>query len=227
VVAIHTSRVLGLTAESKPIELLQLTTGHRPLLLLGGVHGDEPEGYFLVEKFVESPELWRGLEGQAALYVIARVNPDGCAKEERTNSNGVDLNRNMPTKDWSPVAAKPRYNPGPSAGSENESQILMALIEELRPELIISAHSWEPMINYNGPSKRVAEFMSKHCGLRVSDDIGYPTPGSLGTWSGWERQIPTITLEIQKDQSNDEVWKTHAVSLKETLAFAARGEKLG
>jgi murein peptide amidase A len=220
-------KTLGTTKNNRNIELHQLTSGKITLLLLGGVHGDEPEGYFLVEKFMNSPELWMELEGRASLYVIPRVNPDGCASGERVNGNGVDLNRNMSTKDWSPVAAKPRYNPGPSPASELESRILMKLIDDLKPDLIISAHSWEPMINYNGPCKRVAEFMSSHCKLRISDDIGYPTPGSLGTWSGWERNIPTITLEIEKDTTEDQIWQTHGISLKETLAFAARGEKLG
>lgn len=220
-------KTLALSAKSNKIELYQLTQGPRPLLLLGGVHGDEPEGFFLVEKFMNTPELWSGLNGLASLYVVPRVNPDGCLVHERTNSNGVDLNRNMPTKDWNPKAAKPRYNPGPAPASEIESKMLMALIENLKPELIISAHSWEPMINYNGPCKLVAELMSKHSGLRISDDIGYPTPGSLGTWSGWEKNIPTITLEIEKDSSEEAIWKTHGPALKETLAYAARGEKLG
>ena len=48
----------------------------------------------------------------------------------RTNANGVDLNRNLPTKDWAALAHRqwkwsyqknPRYNPGKSAGSEKSS----------------------------------------------------------------------------------------------------------
>ncbi len=218
--------ILGKSTQGREILLQQLSQGPKNLLLIGGVHGDEPEGFFLVEKFLATPDLHQGFEGLASLYVLPRLNPDGCAANERTNGNGVDLNRNMPTKDWSPVAAKPRYNPGPAAGSEVESQILMKLIEEIKPILIISAHSWEPMINYNGPSKRIAEHMSKFCGLRIADDIGYPTPGSLGTWSGWERKIPTLTLEIQRESTQEEIWKTHAESLRETLLFAARGEAM-
>jgi murein peptide amidase A len=218
--------ILGKSTLGRDIEVHQLTEGKLPLLLIGGVHGDEPEGFFLVEKFEKHSPLWEGLQGLASLYLLPRLNPDGCAAFERTNGNKVDLNRNMPTKDWDPKAAKERYHPGPAPGSEIETKILIKLIENIKPVLIISAHSWEPMINYNGPAKRIAEFMSQFCGLRISDDIGYPTPGSLGTWAGWERKIPTITLEIQREQSEVDVWKTHAESLRETLLFAARGEAM-
>lgn len=217
--------VIGQSVQGRPLEAVRLTEGPVNLLLLGGVHGDEPEGFYLVERFVREGD-WKDLSGKAALWVIARVNPDGCAAGERGNGNGVDLNRNMPTKDWSPVAAKPRYNPGPAAASEPETRALMAFIEKLKPRAILSAHSWNPMINYNGPCKKLAEEMSRTNGYRISDDIGYPTPGSLGTWSGWERNIPTITLEIEEELAEEKIWVTHAKGLAVALRYAATHEEL-
>jgi murein tripeptide amidase MpaA len=70
-------QILGFSVQGRPLEALQLTTGPKALLLLGGVHGDEPEGYTLVERFVDEGE-WSCLEGRASLWVIPRVNPDGC-----------------------------------------------------------------------------------------------------------------------------------------------------
>ena len=29
--------------------------------------------------------------------------------------------------------------------------------------------------------------------------MGYPTPGSFGTWAGIEKEIPTITLELDEE----------------------------
>lgn len=217
--------VLAESVQKRPIELIRLTEGPRALLLIGGVHGDETEGYYLVERFLQEGD-WKGLGGKAALWVIPRMNPDGCAARTRGNANGVDLNRNMPTKDWSPEVAKPRYHPGPAAGSEPETIALMRVIERLRPHAIISCHSWQPMINYNGPCRALAAKMAEHNGYRVSDDIGYPTPGSLGTWSGWERKIPTITLEIEEDSPEATIWQTHARGLSEGLRFAAENGSL-
>lgn len=219
-------RTLGCTSTGRPIECLQVTEGPVNLLLIGGVHGDEPEGYYLVERYLDE-QFYENLHGKASLYIIPRLNPDGCASAERTNSRGVDLNRNMPTKDWNQEARAPRYYPGKDAGSEAETQILIKFIEEIEPHAIITAHSWNPMINYNGPCKKLAEHMAKFNGYIIADDIGYPTPGSLGTWAGWERKIPTITLEIQKDSTEEEVWKTHGAALKEALLFAAENKDLG
>jgi protein MpaA len=217
--------ILGSSAGGRPIELKRLSQGPVPLLLIGGVHGDEPEGFFLVEKFADEG-FWKELENKASLWVLPRLNPDGCSIEERTNANGVDLNRNMPTQDWSAEARAPRYNPGPRAGSEPETQILMKLIERIKPRLIISAHSWKPMINYNGPCRKLAELMARANAYTISDDIGYPTPGSLGTWAGWERKIPTITLEIERHSSPETIWTTHAKALLDALLFAAENESL-
>jgi len=225
----HIYEQLGPSVEGRPIELFQLTRGADEsapnLLLIGGVHGDEPEGFFLIEEFVKQ-SLWRDLEGVASLWVIPRLNPDGCAADRRVNSNGVDLNRNLPTKDWTSEVAKERYNPGTVAGSEPENKILMQVIERLKPRAIVTAHSWNPMINYNGPAKKLAEVMAEHNKYIITDDIGYPTPGSLGTWAGWERGFPTITLEIERGTTPETIWTVHKNGLLAGLHFAALNEDM-
>ncbi len=214
---------MGKSAGGLDIWQYQLTTGPKNFLLIGGVHGDEPEGYYLVEKFMES-SLWQALQGKLSLHVIPRLNPDGCSKGERRNANGVDLNRNMPSKDWTPIAAKERYFPGPAAGSEPETKLLISTIESIKPCAILSAHSWEPMVNFNGPAEALAKCIAQFNGYKITDDIGYPTPGSLGTWAGWERSIPTITLEIERGLSEDKVWSTHSTALQNALLFAANNQ---
>ncbi|NCN41178.1 murein peptide amidase A [bacterium] len=222
----HEYRTYGPTSGGRPIEMLQVTRGPVNLLLIGGVHGDEYEGFFLVEEFLRT-EKYKALDGKANLWVIPRLNPDGCEAKTRTNGNGVDLNRNMPTKDWDPVARKERYQPGPSAGSEIETKEIIKIVEDLKPRAIFTMHSWNPMINYNGPCQKLAEAMAAVNKYVIDDDIGYPTPGSFGTWAGWERKIPTITLEIQRDSTHETIWKEHAEGLLAGLMFAAENETLG
>lgn len=208
------------------IELQQCTHGLKNVLLIGGVHGDEPEGFFLVEKFLKHSNLWAGVDGQVSLWVIPRLNPFGCSQNLRINKNSVDLNRNMPTKDWVGTSSTPRYFPGSAPASEFETNFLIETIETLKPHLIISVHSWNPMINYNGPCLKVAKVMAALTKYKVTDDIGYPTPGSLGTWAGWERKIPVITLEIERGASEGVIWSTHAPALEAALKFAAENSNL-
>ncbi|MEO8168307.1 MAG: M14 family zinc carboxypeptidase, partial [bacterium] len=124
------------------------------------------------------------------------------AKGKRTNARGVDINRNFPTKNWSPVAANNRYSPGPSPSSEPETRLVMDLIAQYEPRLIISIHGDLHMINYDGPAKEIAERM---------------TPGSLGTYAGVERNIPIITLELPP-VGIDEAWEQNREALLDVIA---------
>ena len=178
---------------------------NKRILLIGGVHGNETEGVAFMVGFCN--EMADVSTYDHELFLIPVANPDGFLSYERKNSNGVDLNRNLPTKDWSPEAAEDKYHPGPAAGSEPENQALIRVIEDYKPDYIIPFHSWKPMINVNGPAKPFAEKMQKYLKMPIVDDIGYPTPGSLGTYTGWEKNIPTITLEFERGISLETVYQ--------------------
>jgi murein peptide amidase A len=185
-------------------------------LIIGGVHGDEPEGVIAAQGVLAA--LNESFNLNLQVTIIPEFNPEGILMAQRMNSNGVDLNRNLPTKDWSPIAAKERYFPGPSANSEPENKALVQLLEAVPYDLIISLHSWNPMININGPGcEPEAEVLKKHTGYAIEPDIGYPTPGSLGTYSGKERNIATITFEIQREIAFDQISKIHVPALLECL----------
>jgi protein MpaA len=174
---------------------------------LGGVHGDEIEGLIAAQGLLR--ELISGQLPALDVTVVPILNPDGAFRRERRNGRGVDLNRNLPTQDWSPVAATERYHPGPAAGSEPENQALMKLIERSSFSLIVSLHSWKPMLNINGSCRQEAEAVRALTGYIIEESIGYPTPGSLGTWAGHERALPTLTYEIERGLPDEEVLRVH------------------
>ncbi len=211
----------GKSSSGRPIPVHTHGSGRLCVLLIAGVHGDESEGFLFLEKFLT--EIDHGsvrVPSGVSLICVPRLNPDGCVKLRRTNEHNVDLNRNLPTRDWTGEFENVRYYPGPSAGSEEESRFTVALMEHLDPHLILSLHSYEkPMINFNGECDDLAEAMSKLNGLPAKGDIGYPTPGSLGTYAGWERNLPTITLEILRGQSPENVWETHLSGVLAALGF--------
>lgn len=189
------------------------------LLLLGAVHGDEVEGLWLLE---EMRARWTQEFPYRNVGVVlwARVNPDGVVTGQRWNSRNVDLNRNLPTKDWTPEIKNPRYPPGRAACSEPENRALVKLIETTNPCAVLSAHSFSNFqVNANGPSRPWADALSKVCGYPVTEDIGYPTPGSLGTYAGKERGIPTITLEIERGLPREKVLELHVPVMERALAY--------
>ncbi len=207
--------ILGKSALGNPIEVFKKIhtsslkmAAQKPFLFIGGVHGDEPEGVEMAQKLLH----WlTEAEKQHLLrpwILIPCINPDGYQKNERTNGHGVDLNRNFPSKDWSAENTRgARYSPGPTPASEPEVAALVALIEKEKPEVIFHFHSWEPCVVYTGaPGKTYAEFISPGAGYPVREDIGYPTPGSLGQYGWQNHKIPVICVEEQEKIPIDEIW---------------------
>lgn len=201
---------IGKSAGGKTIFARHLVSEKEPLgriLLIGGVHGNETEGVAFMQGFIEEFVVNNDYSPfEYDIFVIPVLNPDGFLQHERRNGNKVDLNRNLPTKDWSPKFEHDKYNPGRSAGSEPENRALVKILNSFKPHYIISFHSWKPMINLNGPAAPYAEAMKKNLDMIITEDIGYPTPGSLGTYTGWERHIPTITLEFERGIDLDRIY---------------------
>ncbi len=200
------------TVTGTPISLYQnnhrlpADSSLRPYLFVGGVHGDEPEGVRLAEDFL----LWlksHSTEQDHPWILIPCLNPDGFHSKQRTNSQGVDLNRNFPSTDWVSSSEKNRYYPGPTPASEPEVKALSQLIQDIKPQAIFHFHSWKPCVVYTGePGKPYAEILTQGNNYDCHPDIGYPTPGSLGQYGWLEHQIPVICLEEQEHSSLEEVW---------------------
>jgi hypothetical protein len=45
-------------------------------------------------------------------------------------------------------------------------------------------------------------------------------PGSFGTWSGKDRNIPTVTLELRDFRPWPELWSTHRDALVAVIKYA-------
>lgn len=208
--------LIGHSVSQLPIHVYKWERPSVPhVLIIGGVHGDEVEGVYLSQALLGA--FQKEYPYALHLSLIPMFNPDGILQRKRVNENKVDLNRNLPTKDWTDQFDKEKYYPGKKPLSEPENQALVQYIENHTPQLIISLHSWKPMINVNGNCFPEAEVISKHTGYSVEKDIGYPTPGSLGTYCGLERNIPTITYEIERGLSFKQVLDIHLPACQKAL----------
>lgn len=210
----------GFSAMKTPILSYTLGKDSPHILILGGIHGDEIEGVIAATGVLE--KLMHHNPFSMKITIVPQTNVDGVLNKTRGNGNGVDLNRNLPTKDWSPEIKTPRYHPGPSAGSEPENQALMKWIETEKPHFILSLHSWHPVLNVNGDCYEFAKSIQKATGYKIDDDIGYPTPGCLGTYTGLERNIPTLTYEIERGLLAPEIMKIHVPAIIEALSVYER-----
>lgn len=208
--------VFGHSSQNIPILSYDFASSGPAVLILGAVHGDEIEGAILAQGLI-GKILSEKLNLKLNLKIIPQMNIEGVLYKTRGNFQGVDLNRNLPTKDWSPEVKTPRYHPGPSALSESENKALVNCIENFQPTFILSLHSWHPMINVNGDCMKQAEILHALTGYRIDADMGYPTPGCLGTFTGIERNIPTITYEIERGLGAEAILKTHVPAILNLL----------
>lgn len=174
----------------------------KTVLVIGVFHGDEPDGEYLINRYLSEKN-----ETKNRLLFVPCLNPDGLANATRTNANGVDLNRNFPAQNWE-LGEKNEYFGGDSPASEQETKFLVYVIDKYKPDLIITLHEPYQVVNYDGPAKDIAQKISEITGYKTEESIGYPTPGSFGTYCGIEKKIPTITLELPEKSDKEILYNT-------------------
>ena len=182
-------------------------------LVVGVVHGDEPQGKYLIDKYIEHCKT-NNIKPQNLLFIPC-LNPDGMQKNTRTNLNGVDINRNFSTKNWGKNEGEnatcddssTQYYGGEFPSSEIETKFLTDVIEKYKPKLVLTIHSPYRVVNYDGNALDMAQKIAKILNYPVESSIGYPTPGSFGTYCGIERNIPTITLELDENSPIEDLYK--------------------
>jgi murein peptide amidase A len=214
-------RTISLGKSVRGVELAMTVFGDGAgvTLILGGIHGDEPSGADLAQRFLEylrsHPDAYQG----HSVAVLARANPDGLAAGTRVNAHGVDVNRSFPASNWQKNGAA-RYNGGASAAAEPETKAIMQAVRCLAASRIISVHAisgGRQCNNWDGPAEDLARRMAGRNGYPAKATIGYPTPGSMGTWAGIDQKIPMITLELPEGRSNEECWRDNQQALLEAL----------
>ncbi len=196
----HASSVYGASLEGVPLIAYLPDTAHAEIVVLASIHGDEAETTVVVSEALRC--IRRG-DLQAA--VILCGNPDGMLRGTRGNGRGVDLNRNFPTSNWSPdpVCYKTRANdardialsPGAEPASEPETRALLSLLERLKPRAVVSLHAALACIDDSGGS-HLGRQLAARCALPFLTEIGYPTPGSMGTWAA-EQGLTLVTWELE------------------------------
>lgn len=190
------------TQNNNEIELIELEGNSclKTILIVGVIHGDEHQGKFLIDNYLKN-----NIKSENRLLFIPCLNPDGLNLNTRKNASNVDLNRNFPTKNWKKAKIDSDYFGGENSSSEIETKFLIDIIEEFSPEVILTLHAPFKVVNYDGPAKELASEISKIIEYPIQSDIGYPTPGSFGTYSGIERNIPIITLELDEEIDIEEL----------------------
>lgn len=180
------------------------------------IHGDETLAGPVARAWMSRLEK---IEPRNTWRVIAIANPDGYKAKTRTNANGVDLNRNFPTKDWDSAALEywkknmksdPRRNPGTGPASEIETACLVKELDDFQPDFLISVHTPLGVLDLDGPKvKNPPKFRP----LPWTSLGNFP--GSLGRFMWVDRKVPVLTIELR---GNEDAKKLEAFDLLQDIS---------
>jgi hypothetical protein len=190
------------SVDGRPIfhyDKISANPGAKKVLVFSLIHGDETHAGTVGRYWMERLE---SIDPRNSWRVVPVLNPDGVQAKTRTNANNIDLNRNFPTKDWDQLAKtywkkqtreNPRRNPGEAGGSEVETKCAMKLLEEFKPDFIVSVHTPLKVLDFDGPKVTFPKY--DYLPWR---SLGH-FPGSLGRYMWFERQTPVLTTELRED----------------------------
>ena len=213
--------VIGYSVEGRPIDLYTFGQGEVHYLIVAGIHGGyEGNTVDLANQLlVYLNSHADAVPSGDTLYVIPDMNPDGVARGRnagaRVNSNGVDLNRNFPSRNWVPDWDHSNcWNERPTTGgvargSEPETRAVATFILNHRIEAMISYHSaalgvfpggdpWQPA------SERLGELLGDATGYAYPPiDIGCTYTGTLADWAVENGVGAAVDMELSTHRDTD------------------------
>ena len=227
--------IIGFSLAGRPIDVYTFGVGEKEYLIVAGIHGGY-EGNTIAlanELITHINENPGAIPTDVTMYIIRNMNPDGEARADdvdgRVNNNGVDLNRNFPSENWTADWDRNGcwiYRPttgGAYAGSEPETRSVMSFILSHQIEALISYHSaalgvFPGGVPWTAASKRLASELSKSTGYPYPPiDTGCEYTGTLADWAVENGVGAAVDMELRNHRDTD--FEKNLKALKVFLSF--------
>ena len=227
--------IIGFSLAARPIEVYTFGAGEKEYLIVAGIHGGYEWNTIALanELIIHINENPGAIPTDVTLYIIRNMNPDGEARADgvdgRVNNNGVDLNRNFPSENWTEEWDRDGcwiYRPttgGNYGGSEPETRSVMGFIKNHRIEALISYHSaalgvFPGGVPWEEPSKQLAKALSNATGYPYPPiDTGCEYTGTLADWAVENGVGAAVDMELRNHKDTD--FEKNLKALKVFLNF--------
>jgi len=203
----YTTVQYGTSLKGRPLIAYQFGSSGSTTMYVGAIHGNETSSSGLMKAWVSELEANPSrLEGKR-IIVIPSINPDGVAANTRTNSRGVNLNRNFPTSSWvsdiNDTDGTHKGGGGASPLSEPEAAALAQYTRQIRPRLLLSFHAVGSLVagDAGGYSAGFAARYASMVGYRdatnsSNSSFEYDITGSYEDWTYRNEGIPSMVIEL-------------------------------
>ncbi len=213
---IATKRIIGYSEGGRAIDAYQFGSGSSCLLFFAGIHGNEKGVVDMLRTFADEIALRPNIiSPEKKVVIIPMLNPDGYTEDlYRTNVNGVNLNRNFATADWTTNPDEETFA-GTEPFSETEARALRELVQECTPDMMIAFHSQGGVISPEANIESVAfgDWYATKTGYTIYNDWNYP--GTATQWFASTTGRPAITVEISSHDKSD--WEINRSALLELI----------
>lgn len=189
--AVIEKRVIGHSVQHRPIVAYHLGEqgpGIPKVMIVSTMHGNE-RAIRQIPQALRDGKRIRGVD----LWVIPVMNPDGLARNTRQNAHGIDLNRNFPTH-W--VHTTGHYGSGPKPASEPETRAMMAFLQQVRPDRLISFHQPLHGVDLDPRRPSFSHKVARALRLPVSHvKCGGVCGGTMTQW--FEAHLPGSAITVE------------------------------
>jgi hypothetical protein len=230
---------IGYSVEGRPILAVRLGSGPVRLAIMGGIHGGwERNTERLVQRLREYFAANREqILSNVSLYFVPVTNPDGFASgsnaDAALNANGIDLNRNFDTPNWSPdVYGGTRFWPtGFRAGaggyapfSEPETRAMRDFVTDHRIAAVLSYHSGIVAVTAKDGGGGVAEALA----AEVAEVTGYPYVAEwtaypvTGQFVDWLDGVGVRGVELDLPTRDDTEWDLNLAAVEAVMEALAK-----
>jgi predicted deacylase len=221
----HSGEVFGWSQLQNPLHKIQVGSGRKTCIVIGGLHGNEVGTvramYAIAERFTAQPP-------PVVMTLVPCVNVDGFkaavlnpdylhnGRIGRFTHDSIDLNRHFPTRDFQPRAEWRHGNAykehtqvfaGEVPATTPELRSLLNLLGTTKPHLIIALHNRGGDVTSNiiAPAEACGMAFARAANYQWIGPNAWSQLGQTGTFGMYaqEQYIPFIEVETRRRYASD------------------------
>ena len=202
----HTVTTYGTSVQGRALNAYVFGSSGPVTMYVGAIHGNESSSSGLMQAWISELERHPDRLKGKRVVVVPSINPDGIAAGTRTNSRGVNLNRNFPTDNWQrdidDTDGKHKNGGGKKPLSEPEAKALASLTQQYSPRLLLSFHAVGSLVQ-GDPGSPSASYAARYASMvgysnatGQGDTFDYGITGGYEDWAWRNNGTPVMVIEL-------------------------------